>query len=311
MSFPNDIKRCMKDCILKIFWPREDILQFLADNGCTKKDLKIIENFKEQQLSRSKMVDLMFQYLTEQYDGGLGQFRAMLRSLLNWSHFDPYYFDNLKKLNREDAERCIEHLRQLEEIRDAKIREERKRREELEQEKQQPKQTLEELKNLYFELIAGKVSKQTRGYELEHILQELAKLSSLEVTSPFKSDGEQIDGAIKYDGEHYLIEAKWQEKEASNEPVYQFAGKVEGKMYGRGIFISIHGYSPNVISSLVKGKAIKTIFIDGEDLILVIENHLSFVQMLDKKVKAAQTKGLIYIHPLTNKAKIEQKIVEE
>ena len=304
----------MKDCILNVFWPREDIFRFFADNGCTKKDLKIILHFKEQELSRSKMIDLMFTYLSEQPDGGLGQFRAMLRTLLNWSHFDPYYFDNLKKLKREDAERCIEHLRQLEEIRDAKIREERKRREELEKEKQQPKQTLEELRTLYFQLVTGKSSKekrQKRGYELEYILQELAKLSSLEVTQQFRTNGEQIDGAIKYDGEHYLVEAKWQEKEASNEPVYQFVGKVEGKMYGRGIFVSIHGYSSNVISSLVAGKAIKTIFVDGEDLILVIEDHLSFVQMLDKKIKAAQTKGLIYINPLTSKAKLEKVVNEE
>jgi len=84
---------------------------------------------------------------------------------------------------------------------------------------------------------------------------ELSKLSSLEITEPFKIIGEQIDGSIKYDGEHYLVEAKWQNKEASNEPVYQFANKVEGKMYGRGIFVSIQGFSKNVVKTLVQVKA--------------------------------------------------------
>ncbi|ABB74995.1 Restriction endonuclease [Nitrosospira multiformis ATCC 25196] len=102
-----------------------------------------------------------------------------------------------------------------------------------------------------------------RGYALEEILQSLSKLYALEVTEPYRINGEQIDGAIKYDGEHYIIEAKWQDKASSNEAVYQFAGKIEGKMYGRGLFISIHGFSENVINSLVTGKAIKTVFVDG------------------------------------------------
>jgi hypothetical protein len=61
--------------------------------------------------------------------------------------------------------------------------------------------------------------------------------------------GEQIDGAVKFEGEHYLLEAKWHDKSAANEPVYQFAGKVEGKMYGRGIFVSVHGFSNEVVGS--------------------------------------------------------------
>lgn len=98
-------------------------------------------------------------------------------------------------------------------------------------------------KKNFLDLHSGKTSTQQRGYELERILLELGRLSQLEVTKPFRIVGEQIDGAVKYDGEHYLIEAKWQDKSSSNEPVYQFVGKVEGKMYGRGIFVSVHGFS--------------------------------------------------------------------
>jgi hypothetical protein len=74
-------------------------------------------------------------------------------------------------------------------------------------------------------------------------------------------------------------------------------------MYGRGIFISIHGFSENVVVSLVKGKAIKTIFVDGADLILVLEGLIDFADMLDHKIKAAQTKGLIYVDAITGKPK--------
>ena len=39
MSFPADIKGCMKDCILSLFWPRKDIVGFFEKHGCTKAEI--------------------------------------------------------------------------------------------------------------------------------------------------------------------------------------------------------------------------------------------------------------------------------
>ena|GEM_PF-5794204 len=47
-----------------------------------------------------------------------------------------------------------------------------------------------------------------------------------------------------------------------------------------------------MIRSLVTGKDIQTLLIDGEDLILVLEAHLTLRDLIDRKVKAAQTKEL-------------------
>jgi hypothetical protein len=304
MSFPADIKGCMKDCILAILWPKQDIFTLFADHGCTKTDLKVIQAFNEENISRSKMVDLMFTHLSAKPDGGLGPFRAILQSLLSWSRFDPYYFDKLKKLDRSKAEQYLSHLKQLQEIRDAKIKSERERRAAATAAQQSPKTTLDALKESFLALHSGKTTAQKRGYALESILGELSRISGLEVTEPFRVNGEQIDGAVKFEGEHYIIEAKWQDKAAANEPVYQFVGKVEGKMYGRGLFVSVHGFSDHVVTSVVQGKAIKTIFVDGEDLVLVLEGHLSFGEMLDRKIKAAQTRGQIYVHPVSGMPKL-------
>ncbi len=299
MTFPADIKGCMKNCILSLFWPRKDILGFVEKHGCSKAEMSGIPIEGEAALKRHEVIDTLFAKLDARADGGLGPYRAMLQSLLSWSHFDPYYFDKLRKLDRSTATRELEHLKQLQEIRDARIKADRERRATQDAVRQQPTATLDELRIEYLNLLAEKTSKQQRGYALEKILAELAKLSHLEATEPFRTNGEQVDGAVKFDGEHYLIEAKWQERSASNEPVYQFAGKVSGKLYGRGLFISVNGFSAEVVRSLVMGKEIQTLFVDGEDLILVLEGHLSFRDMIDRKVKAAQTKGLIYVHPIS------------
>ena len=303
MIFPADIKGCMKDCILSLFWPRKDIVGFFEKHGCSKAELSGLQIEGESGLKRHEIIDVLFAKLDARSDNGLGPFRAMLQSLLAWSHFDPYYFDKLGKLDRSAATRNLDHLKQLQEIRDAKIKADRERRATQEAARQQPTTTLEDLRTEYLDLLGDKTSRQQRGYALERILAELARISRLETTEAFRVNGEQVDGAVKFDGEHYLIEAKWQEKSASNEPVYQFASKVAGKLYGRGLFISVSGFSAEVVRSLIMGKEIQTLFVDGEDLILVIEGHLNFREMIDRKVKAAQTRGLIYVHSISGAEK--------
>lgn len=305
MKFPDDIKLAMRDCILKLLWAKDDILNFFRNNSCTPSDLKCLGDIKDKK--RVELVDIMFLHLSSKADSGLGQFRSMLQSLCTWDHFDTYYFEKLAKLDKSEAITSINHLKQLQEIRDAKIKDEIRKQEAERVERQNSKLSYLELKNQFLKLLQGDLTGAKRGYALEELLQNIFKLSALETTEPFKVNGEQIDGAVKFDGEHYIIEAKWQEKAIANDAVYQFTHKVEGKMYGRGLFFSIHGYSELVVKSLIVGKVIKTIFIDGEDLILVLEGLISFKNMLDTKVKAAQTKGLIYVHPLTGQPKIGDK----
>jgi len=52
----------------------------------------------------------------------------MLSALINWSNSDPYYFDKLHKLDRNEAIKRINHLKQLQEIRDTKLKVEREKR---------------------------------------------------------------------------------------------------------------------------------------------------------------------------------------
>ena len=151
MTFPSDIKQAMRECILKLLWPKDDIVAFFEGNSCTKADIKAVGEHKT--MHRYAIVDAMFEHLSKKPDGGLGQFRAMLQSLINWSHFDPYYFDKLKKLDRAEAERAITQLKMLQEIRDHKMQEQRKERERKEAAAKAPSATLPDLKTRFIELL--------------------------------------------------------------------------------------------------------------------------------------------------------------
>lgn len=297
--FPKDIIDCMKGCILSIFWPKKDIVDFMRKIGCTSKELMPESEYKE--LHRIEIVDRIFLNLEKRSDAGIGQFRCMLKCLTEWDYFDPYYFETLKKLDKKQAKRNIEYLKQLQEIRDHKIKQERLRYEEQERKRKTANISLNELQEIFLNLFEGKdqngkeINSQRRGYLFEDFLKKLFANEKIEVTDPFKIVGEQIDGSIKYDGEHYIIEAKWHDKWSASDGLYQFAAKVEGKMYGRGVFISINGFSPDSVKALTIGKALKTILIDGGDLVLITEGIYTVKEMLDNKIKAAQTMGRIYV----------------
>ena len=308
-SFHKDVRDSMRDCILAIFWPKKDIISFFQDNGCTARDLKDVQDFKNPPLRRAEIVDKVFDKLLARDDDGLGQFRSMLQSLTEWSNFDPYYFDKLMKLDRSDAQRRITHLKQVQEIRDAKLKEKREARLAREREINRSHKTLDTLRDQFTNLYQGLddqgkvISSRDRGYVFQSFLVELCRIEGLSVTEPFKIKGEQIDGAIKFEGENYIVEAKWQDTLTASNSLYHFAHKVEGKMYGRGIFISVNGYSSDSVSALLKGKAMRTILFDGGDLALVVEGLWSFTNIIDRKVKAAQTMGYIYVDVATMKNK--------
>jgi len=303
-TFPKDITDAMRTCILAIFWPKEQIVDFFKNNGCTNRDLKIVLSQGLENKNRAAIIDEVFGQLNARDDKGIGQYRAMLASIINWDHFDPYYFKQLKRLDEAEAKRSINHLKQVQEIRDAKTKELRKQAEER-RTATTPKISLVDLEAEFINLYRGNTSNQNRGYQLEILLKKLSDFSNVPFSEPFKLNGEQLDGSLKFDGENYLVEAKWHDSLTASDALYHFAYKVEGKMYGRGLFISINGYSRDAVKALIAGKSIKTILIDGGDLSIVFSGNISFFEMLDAKIRAAQTKGLIYIDPLNFKSKIE------
>lgn len=298
-TFPKDIMDCMKGCILSIFWPKKDIVDFMKKVGCTSRELIAENEYKE--LHRAEIIDKIFSNLEKRSDSGIGQFRCMLRELSEWDYFNPYYFEKINKLDEGEAKRNIDHLKQLQEIRDHKIKQERQRQEEQERKRKDLNVSINELRGIFLNLFSGKdqdgheINCQRRGYLFEKFLKKLFLSENIEVTDPFKITGEQIDGSIKYDGEHYIIEAKWHDKWSASDSLYQFAAKIEGKMYGRGVFISINGFSPDSVQALITGKALRTILVDGGDLVLVTEGVYTLKEMLDNKIKAAQTMGRIYV----------------
>lgn len=297
-EIPLDIREAMRDCILALFWPKKKITEFFECVGCPTELLASAAD-----MPRSMIVSETFSRLGSQPDRGYGVFQAMLDQLSTWSYFDPYYFETLAKLDRTDAERKIIRLKQAIDRRNAAVT--NRRAANSQAQKQQERVTdLRALTQAFGKMFGTDLSNQARGKLFEKFLQELFQRQSIKMGDNFRLVGEEIDGTFKFEGENYIVEAKWQDASTSTNQLYTFAHKVDGKMHGRGLFISVNAFSHEGIRAIVHGKCIQTILMDGQDLSYVLEERISLEALLDYKIRAAQTRGEVYVCALQEKSKI-------
>lgn len=134
-----------------------------------------------------------------------------------------------------------------------------------------------------------------RGFTFEKVLDKLLSLDDLDPRSSYKTEGEQIDGSFFLNGSVFLLEAKWHKNELPASSIYQFKGKVDGKLIGTiGVFISMTGYSKDAVDALTLGKSLNVILFGKEDIDAAILKNVGFKNILKVKLRKAAEEGLVY-----------------
>ena len=149
---------------------------------------------------------------------------------------------------------------------------------------------LKELLNL------EKLASQKRGYAFEKFLNTLFSTFDMKARSPFRLVGEQIDGSIEFEGNIYLIEAKWQNAPVGNADLLVLHGKVGGKAsWSRGIFISYSGFTKEGLEAFSKGRPTNLIAVTGQDLYFILEGKMPLDQIICLKARLAAEEGRVYV----------------
>jgi len=154
-----------------------------------------------------------------------------------------------------------------------------------------------------------------RGYQLEKILEFV--LQDLEPQAAYKPKGEQVDGSFFWNGQTFLLEAKWHAKKLPASDIYAFKGKVDGKFHTTsGIFLSCSGYSDDAVDALRYGKVVNVLLFDQTDLDVIIENNIPFIDVLKYKLRSAGDSGDPYVRynlrsPARERAKPVERTVSE
>jgi hypothetical protein len=85
-------------------------------------------------------------------------------------------------------------------------------------------------------------ARQRRGKEFERVLYDMLVEADMEPRSSYRPVGEEIDGSFLYGDRTLLFEAKWTRDPVPASSLYQFKGKLDGKLSGTlGAFISMGG----------------------------------------------------------------------
>jgi hypothetical protein len=141
-----------------------------------------------------------------------------------------------------------------------------------------------------------KLAPQERGYAFEKFLTTLFNAFGIQARSPFRLVGEQIDGSIEFEGNTYLIEAKWQNTLVGNTELLALHSKVGGKAtWSRGIFISYSGFSQEGLEAFSKGRPTNLIAVTGQDLYFILEGGMPLDKMIRLKTRLAAEEGRAYV----------------
>ncbi|QTH46465.1 hypothetical protein J4772_06285 [Cohnella sp. LGH] len=212
------------------------------------------------------------------------------------SEFNQFHIAKDEYEARATVQKAREVLGVLEilEKEETRKREQAKEKTELERASQKEQELAKQLPLLLlaFDSISGKsANPQLRGVMLEDIVNRLFNTydltEQLTVVQAFRRNdsGEQIDGAFKLDGWHYIVEMKWTTQVSGIRDLDSLSGKVlrSGKQT-MGVFLSVNGWSSHVVDLIKQNPDKSILLMSGYDLRIALTRQVDLIKMLHKKL---------------------------
>ena len=221
--------------------------------------------------------------------------RRILEIAATWSSF---HLANDEYAARATVQKARELLGVIEtmEARESRMREIGRQEElaKLTKEKANLVRQQSQLLLMMFDEMACSKDHHRRGYLLQDLSNRLFDIHEIPVVRSFTRNqgAEQIDGAFKLEGWHYIAELRWREKLADIRQLDGLLGQVNrsGKQT-MGMFLSINGWSENV-PHLLKQNSEKCIFlVDGYDLRCVLGHEADLTELLLAKLAHLNLRG--------------------
>jgi hypothetical protein len=214
--------------------------------------------------------------------------------------------DNFIIYEKTCTEAPINHWRQQKEKREKlKTKLEEQKKANVEAEKHNESAINKKKKQINLEVLLKKyntlrsLTPTNKGLAFEKILVELLNIYNMNPKLNLILPGEQIDFSFSFENQTYLGEARYREKKPTIEQIGGFQTKVTSKGgYPLGLFVSISGFTANVLNAYNSSKDKVIILMDGNDLLLILKGAITFPEALKSK-KRALSEGQVFF-PLNN-----------
>lgn len=293
---PNAIL-ALKEALTHIYWKKQDLRSFVYHTVDNKLIISTIDwdNYRKAE-SAGVLVDRMIARL-DLYENDLLRLFDVVMHFDDFTHLKQWDDPETKiKKARDSVVALRNHASGYFQLKEEKEKAEERRIifTSMQKEKESFSKMISVLKDDFVRLIM-ETNRQKRGFSFEKFLNSLFTLFDLEPKESFRIAGEQIDGAFTFDGNDFLLEAKWQEKPIELGDLYKFGGKIEGRLkLTLGLAVSISGFTKDYNES--KSPSLKTMLLmDGEDLMAVLENRIDLKDLLFRKRRHASDTGDIFL----------------
>jgi hypothetical protein len=177
---------------------------------------------------------------------------------------------------------------------DTEARARRKRAELQRRARERQAELIADLRARFAELEQERDTKK-RGFAFEKFLVDMFRAFDIDYRGSYRVGVEQIDGAFRYAGRDYLVEARWRKLPPDANDLFDFAMKVSGKLEGTlGLIITMVPPDPAILEHVAK-QSRRVLVMDGRDLALILEGQISLPEALDLKSRLAAQEGVLFV----------------
>lgn len=288
----------LEKALSNIYWYKKDLRRFLYNIIGEYPTILTVINWADTKKDISARVIDMLVRNGKKTHNVLMQLLCAVSDFADFSHLEVLEGGKEKAKHAKDAVHALRiHVSGYQniqrEVEEARLRREKNRK--LQEEVNRSRQTIIKLREEFYAWSVAS-DRQSSGYAIEKILYRLFELSDLDPKGSFKIVGEQIDGAFSFNFEEYLLEVKWRNKPTPLSDLDSFSSKIGRKFENTlGLFISISGFSEEAIEQFKNSADKRVLLMDGEDLIAVFEERISFSSLLNRKRREAAQTGNIYL----------------
>jgi restriction system protein len=301
-QYPPDLLNLLVDAIAYLVRSKEAVVEFFRGAGVPHDVLSPWLVRVKQDRDGVRKTDITRDVLcqvNETGDSGLAVRREIIKRVVEWEDFSSCYPD--KQLA---AQGLVASIRRVVNVKDsftqmnlARERERAAQQEVYQAEilrKQREQQERDGIKrDLYALFATGNAHK--RGKALEEVLNRFFHLSGLLVKEAFTLTAEsgngvieQIDGAIQFHGEIYLVEMKWWNQPIGPGEVNSHLSRLMTRAEARGLFISASGFTPAAVEAVRSFLAHRLCALcELEEIVAALERGNDFSGVLERKVQAA------------------------
>ena len=295
-KLPSHLIELVQDALLKSFWRKPALKNFLRRNGISEAALAQLDNSETKRVWLDRLFPKI--EISERGQAVIQQMAASLADQTSFPDLTTWEDSELKIMQAKEAVAALkEYLdrKKQERIDEREAARNRKLGEEVRERHLRSQHDLGKLKDRLDELATG-IGTAKAGYDFQPWFYDLMDFSEIENRRPYIApSGRQIDGSITLEGFTYLVELKFTAAQAAPTDIDSIAKKVNSNSDNTmGIAVSMSGFNDGAIREASGSKSPLLLF-DFSHLYLALSGAMPFADIVRRVRRHSSQEGQAYL----------------